>query len=817
MIKNLKRSVTLKVISGFVLACGIALGTFWIIHTQLTNYSKIAKIKSSNNDKLILVSQALTHLYDAESLSRSLARNSDSLKIERYHQKVDTIRDLIHDLAQQSQDSSLIIKTEEIQDLIDDKNKNFEELLIIYSDRQGNNFYRNAINELRKINESFGDQSYNRRFKHLKPHQRRVLIKFLKYSKKDNAQQLSYQTVDSIATKVKKVLKNLEAEEKRFLSQVQTKEESLTHNDEVITKRLRELLNTIEEDEIKRYEARIDASQKVLDSTSNIIIIVTSLIIFLVIIFLYLIIRDISNNQRYRTDLEAANAYTESLLESRESLINTVTHDLRSPLNTVIGYSALMEKTDLSHKQKHYLNHLKKSSDYILHLVNDLLDLSKLDAGKMTIESLPFSPKKLIENTVASVIPIEDPKNLSIIIDIDVDDSVQFISDPFRIKQILTNLIHNAYKFTENGSISITCDINSISETSSALTINVIDTGIGIDENQQELIFREFEQGKEEIEKQYGGFGLGLAITKRIVSLLQGTISLSSAINKGSIFSITIPVTQQSNEVSGNQNNTVDAKQFANKRVLIVDDDPSQLALSSELIASISLSYQTCSNVKDALVVLEKNKFDLILTDIQMPGYDGFYLLNKVKNDIRYKEIPIIALSGRTDISNQEYLSTGFTASLTKPYMPNDLISLISKIFDSSITWINTTPSEELTTTEYSLQDLMVFAHGDIESLHSILNTFYDSTSQNLTQLENAIMSKNIGQIKILAHKILPFLKQIKATKTVALLKQIETPEYYKLNEGQIIELAKNAVKEIHALIKKLKNDTITDTITSTS
>ncbi len=805
---NSKRSITLKIITGFVLASGIAFGSFWVIHTQMINYSEMTEISTENSDKLILVSQALTYLYDAESLSHSLYKNADSTKIELYKHKIDTILLTINKVAYESNDDSLIFKTNKIKSLIDQKNKNFEELLLLYQNRQGENFYRNAINELRKINESFGDLDYNRRFSHLAPHQRRVLIKFLKYSKKDNAQQLSYQTVDSIAATVKKVLIGLEYKEREFLSEVNDKEESLLQNDQFITNKLRELLADIENDEIKRSVVKIKASQNVLEKTSNIIFIVTVLIVVLVIIFLFLIIRDISKNQQYRTDLEAAKDYTESLLESRESLINTVTHDLRSPLNTVIGYSSLLEKTVLNHKQKHYLNHLKKSSDYILHLVNDLLDLSKLDAGKMTIEALPFSPNKLIKNTISSVIPVDDPKKLSIHLDIDIVSDERYISDPFRLKQVLTNLIHNAYKFTEKGSITVNSYIDTSHHKNIELVISIKDTGIGIPQEQQQQIFKEFEQGQDDIEKQYGGFGLGLAITKKIITLLQGNITLSSTPEYGSEFSIHIPVTSAiKNTKSVSDTDSIDASLFTNKRILIVDDDLSQLSLTSELVASIELQHHTCSNVKDALLALKENDYDLILTDIQMPDYDGFYLLDTIKQQKKYATTPVIALSGRTDISSSKYLSAGFYDNLTKPYNPNDLIQLIAKTLNTQIPLIKVNNTSDFSNKDYSLDDLIVFAHGDLDSLYSILDTFYKSTNNNLNKLKEAIQNKDISVIKKTAHKALPFFKQIKAQNIIRDLKQIEHPENYSLNTSQIITITENCIKDVENLIDALKND----------
>jgi signal transduction histidine kinase len=192
-----------------------------------------------------------------------------------------------------------------------------------------------------------------------------------------------------------------------------------------------------------------------LNEISRILLFVGVTSVLIVLFFLFLIIRDVSRSQRYRIQLEEAKAFTESLMIRREQFMATITHDLRSPLNTVLGYTELIGKTPLNNKQEHYLGHLRKSSEFILHLVNDLLDLSKLEAGKMQIEKLPFNAKKLLEETFYNIIPEDDPKNLELIVEAEENADVNVLSDPFRIKQILSNLINNSYKFTEEGSLTV--------------------------------------------------------------------------------------------------------------------------------------------------------------------------------------------------------------------------------------------------------------------------------------------------------------------------------------------------------------------------
>ncbi|WP_108867616.1 ATP-binding protein [Aquimarina aquimarini] len=804
--KNTKRSVTFKIIAGYLLAGVLAVTTFWVIRQQLNNYTQIAEIKNQNNEKLFLVGEAITGLYEAESLTRNIIQTSDVKKFATYKTKIDTILETINKVSEISYDTLQTRKIDSIKYLIDSKNKNLEALIKIYEQRKQKGLYETAIDELKKVNKSFdGYTNYNIRFKEYDPRTRRKLINILELTKKDNAKRLTNQTVDSLATSVRQVLTELEQKDKKYRREITQKENNLLKNDQIITKQLRDLLAAIDRNERNRYLTRLEASNQVLNNTSDIILIIAAISFLIAIIFLFLITKDVSKSQKYRNELEAEKTYTESLLKTRESLINTVTHDLRSPLNTVIGYSDLLERTGLDNKQKHYLGHLKKSSDYILHLVNDLLDLSKLEAEKMVIEELPFCPKKLIENTISSVIPIDDKKDLKINIITDPQLKKQYLGDPFRIKQVLTNLVNNAYKFTDEGAITIESKTTENGLSEKQLIVSVKDTGIGITKEQQHHIFEEFSQGDDTTEKRYGGFGLGLAITKKIIKLLRGKIELYSTPNIGSEFIFYIPLKGSDLLTPEEEPEITKIQSFTNKKVLIVDDDPSQLALTSEVASLAGLAYDLCKNGVEALSLLQDNSYDLVLTDIQMPKMDGFILLESIKSNTNHTNLPVIALSGRTDTSFLEYQKAGFAGNLQKPYAPKELIDLIAMVINIDLANYNNTANNDSSDEEYSLNDLMLFAHGDSESLYTILDTFYESTIDNLHQLKKIVKKKDISQIKKIAHKMLPMFKQIKAKEVVPILEKLEHPEQYHLSKDAILKITSDSIIKIEGLINKLK------------
>ncbi|MBC8643797.1 hypothetical protein H9W95_06415 [Flavobacterium lindanitolerans] len=224
------------------------------------------------------------------------------------------------------------------------------------------------------------------------------------------------------------------------------------------------------------------------------------------------------------------------MLRSKMMLLATVTHDIQTPLGSVIGFSDLLKNTDVNPKQLQYLDNIKHSSNYILKLVNDLVDFSKLENNRINIEKVSFNFKDLIESTCKPLEPNAENKGIELNWDVEevLDDN--FISDPYRLKQILTNLISNAIKFTREGSVEVHAGVES-----ATIVVSVIDTGIGIAKNKQKAVFKEFTQAHAGIEKKFGGTGLGLTIAKRMLQLLDGDIVVDSEENKGSIFTITIP------------------------------------------------------------------------------------------------------------------------------------------------------------------------------------------------------------------------------------------------------------------------------------
>lgn len=341
-----------------------------------------------------------------------------------------------------------------------------------------------------------------------------------------------------------------------------------------------------------------------------------------------MISKDYWKVQEYRERLERAKKYSESLLKSREQLISTVSHDLRTPLNTISGYSDLIEQSGLNTKQLNYLKKIKSSSGYVDNLVNDLLDYSKLEAGKIQLDKVPFALFQLIEETAVDFEEIQSKKRVLLQLKIADDLKTPIINDPFRIRQILTNLIGNAFKFTDSGHVKVAAVVEEKNK-ATWVRIDVEDTGIGIPVEKQESIFQEFTQAGAPSQKAQIGYGLGLTISRKLTELLGGKLSLKSKVGKGSTFTVRVPVEFSKIEVVENN-----SKAFVSKpkelSILVIDDDENMLGLISEVCKINYIKTETLLSFDD-FELSKIHQFDAVLTDIQMPTTNGFSVLKQSK------------------------------------------------------------------------------------------------------------------------------------------------------------------------------------------
>jgi len=771
-----KSKITLKLIISYVIAFLLSLIAFVLFYQQLIRFTETSNQSIDFNEHVFLISETITDLYEVESLGRNLIKKNDSTALQKYRLKIEKINTSIDELVLKYPDTSQHIKINSIKDLLRRKNENVKQLIKIYKRKNTELYYASAIKELKKIDPTFKDYSYTNRFKNLKKHQRKYLINLLEYSRVDNEDNLSNKTIDSIATSVTAVLLKLSRKEKQLQRKIEAKEDEIIENDRVLTSQIRSMLTSMEFEELQLYSLHNKQSKKVLSQTYKIILFFSLLTLVMVITFLYLINRDINKDTQNTIQLEEAKNYSEKLLKNRESLINMVTHDIRAPLNTIMGFLELIENNGAENTNKHYISQMQSSSEYMLHLVNDLLDFSKVEAGKLSIEFVNFQPNLIIENAIRQAIPNKDLKNLQVSITIYKELESLFVSDPYRIRQIAINLIGNAYKFTREGFIKIEATVEYSDQNKPFLKLLVADSGIGIPIEQQEHIFEAFSQSSESNKR--NGYGLGLYITKNLIDLLGGSISLKSELGKGSAFTCRIPL--KNSEIQQTSKNNINIPAATETTVVLIDDEKSQLVFLEAILEQQNISCVSFENAEKALKFIEIEKPNLVLTDIQMPIIDGFTLVRKMKTNPVTSIIPVIGLTGNSSFSSEEFQTAGFSNHILKPYKPHFLLEKISTLLDLKIdtnTHLNISNNSTYKGLLYDLTDIIHFMDNDIDAVKKVIVTFYESTQNHILEWENAILEKNCVLLKNLAHKMYPMFMQIKASKVSMRLRKLDLEE----------------------------------------
>jgi signal transduction histidine kinase/FixJ family two-component response regulator len=809
-----KNKFTLKIVLSYLVLITLVVVVGFFIFSEIRVFLT-TQSGNENESKFVRTGTLLTDLYQAESLSKLALQSNNTKAIDAYGVKIDSIYIQIDTIAEHTESTYYKGLLDSVRVLLQKKVANSKELRKLKEKNQNNSSLDNALEEFNKMEASFGRitaQSLNPNYYKLPKREQDVLKKWAAYLSanvpRDSSEIPSSYQIDSILNTSTSLL--TQAKQKNTLTQrsMAQKEMELNRNDLQLSQQLRSIINAFEQDLIlNTYNENIQ-KQNALRKSIRLAGFAALLGLIIVGTFTFLITRDFWKIQRYRQNLEEEKKYSESLLKSREQLISTVSHDLRTPLNTITGYSELMENTGLTPKQSSYLKNVKSASLYVDSLVNDLLDFSKLEAGKIKIEKIPFVLSHLLQETAENIKEINSKKPLDLILDIDTKLENPVLGDPFRIRQILTNLIGNAYKFTDQGFIKVEAQIESEANGYYNTVIKVIDSGIGIKKEKQEQIFKEFTQADDNTEKKYGGYGLGLTISKKLTELLNGKLLMTSAENMGSTFIIHIPF--EKSQLSVPEKKRAHILPKSDISLLIIDDDSAMLKLLKELFNSFEIAAYIFPDFEHIGTDADLN-YDGVLTDIQMPGTNGFQVLEKLKSGAysHYKGQPCIAMTGRRDLEYSVYKNAGFSQVIQKPFTQDVLMDTLGQLFPGTIHKKEKQNSEiqkKEISNLFDLEVLSSFLGDNRRAMEEVLQTFISETSENMRQLTQAMKNSDYPEINQITHRMLPMCRQLKAKDIVPILENLETIGANESNSKELSAKQRDLKNKVTILLLALKD-----------
>lgn len=801
-----KTNIPVKVFISYLVLATLVFGVAWFLYSENVIYSRIESKIAAEKNNVLRVSKIFSNVYQAESLARKTIQSNLETDFQSYIFQTNLLQVQIDSLKNASSNENQIKLLDSVNFLLREKTKNIRLLKNIKNKNTDETAVNNAIEELTKLEYSLQKlqlEDFIKDPKKLGIYQRNVLEKYVDYLNKnipdDSTNTLTKKGADSILAASKKLLMVVKKETEKKKETMNIRENKLLKNEILISEQLRKVLRIIEQETIVYSNKNNIKKEKSLKKINQIVTFAAVTGLLLAVVFSFLIASDFSKTQLYKKQLEIANFKTRNLLKSREHLISTVSHDLKTPLSTIIGYAELLSNSALSTKQSYFTRNIKNSSEYISRLVQDLVDFSQIEADKITLEKIAFSLPEIINEISTSIQSGFAKKNIDLVISSDEKLNTQIIGDPFRLKQILINIIGNAFKFTEEGAIKIDSTI-----AEDKLFITVEDAGIGIEKESQEIVFEEFTQANEVIVKKYGGTGLGLSISKKISTLLGGNLRLKQSSSRGSIFEIELPLIFAEEP----QKNPIPAVLYNNpitdKTVIVVDDDPELLKLITEVLKQNQCKVFAFTNAEEAINEIKKISFDLLITDIQMPIMDGFALIKSVRSSGKwYEKVPIIAVTGVNNVDIKHYQEAGFSTVIKKPFSPKILLSTIQAIFNNQeIPLQEEKKIVKKTTKLFALDSLHSFLSNDKEAIKSVLNSFVKTTANNLAQLEIHINKNDFDKIKETAHKMAPMFKQIEAFEIAEILTDLESKNY---TEKELKSILKKINPKIKILIKAIQ------------
>ncbi|EFI13050.1 response regulator [Bacteroides xylanisolvens] len=616
---------------------------------------------------------------------------------------------------------------------------------------------------------------------------------------------------DSLQQKIRMATEEKRLQRRKTIRRTSTKYQRMNTQ---LTARMDSLIKQYEEEMTLRARQDAELQQEVRMRSARIIGGIAVGAVLLSAFFLILIMRDISRSNRYRQQLEVANKRAEDLLVAREKLMLAITHDFKAPLGSIMGYTELLSRLTEDERQRFYLDNMKSSSEHLLKLVSDLLDFHRLDLNKAEVNRVTFNPSQLFDEIYVSFEPLTAAKGLALQCHVAPELNGRYISDPLRLRQIVNNLLSNAVKFTQKGEISLTAGYDS-----SKLTIAIADTGKGMALEDRERIFQEFTrlsgaQGEE-------GFGLGLSIVKKLVTLLEGTIDVQSTLGKGSCFTVTMPlypvgksIAESESTESENADTTEGAAAIPPMkviRVLLIDDDKIQLNLTAAMLKQHGIDAVCCEQLEQLIEQLRSSVFDVLLTDIQMPAINGFDLVKllRASNIPQAKTIPVIAVTARSEMDKAALHEHGFAGCLHKPFTVKELLMTVN---EGQLSADEAHITEDMATAGINFSALTAYSEDDPEAASSIIQTFIEETGKNIERMQQALNDKEVDGIAAMAHKLLPLFTMIGADETITPLKWLEACRGEKFSEKieettlNILEAVRKVISEAERYLIVMKN-----------
>jgi signal transduction histidine kinase/CheY-like chemotaxis protein/CHASE3 domain sensor protein len=859
--KHIKAKVLLSYAVIVILISSILYFTF----SSFQQLTKSTDALARPNQRIALLHDMISSIYHAESNIRSYTLNEQESHLDAYFEELSRINEMVDSLYELSGEDDFFLKNiDSVNIQLLNKTRLLEQFIEIKKQDHSSVFYEKAIDKIIQVTEepqqaevidqspilhlpvdSLGyspeeiKEEKNNFFTRLRNFfsGRKSIEQKVDEEIQTEADILARQNIqpvseDSIISAgrdqeelrhaIESTLTSLNRSRLENLRNLQRMENSILLEDKKVMDRIWEYVTILENYESANAIKVAETAHSTVKKTTEKIFITILFSLVILLAFSWVLIHDVNKSRFYKKQLIQEKEKAEDMVQAKQRFMANISHEIRTPLNSILGFSRQLEKVNLEHEPQTFVNAIHQSSNHLLDIVNDILDFSKIEAGKIELESVPLNLAELVREVCHSLSVIAREKELDFRIDASQMKYPMVLADPLRLRQILINIAGNAIKFTNEGSVQIDLsdELNEADPRMTNIRLRITDTGMGIPLAEQEHVFEEFSRGDHQATRNHKGTGLGLSITKKLVEAMNGRIELFSREGEGSTFTVYLPlVISEEQFTAKKQQVTADQLEILAKILLVDDDKLNHLLLRSLFSPIKGISFFEAENAREGLKLLNDKKFDLIITDMQMPGISGISMVKKIRTDPKAINAftPVLACTADITPENLRKIEeSGIEGYVSKPINETQLLGKIREMLsfaepgsDSIIP--GKAPAEhiqvEKTRKLYDLEGLIAFTSVDPESIVPVIEVFIKDTRINLVKLEGYLKKKNKQGILMVAHKMSNMFGLLKAESAIYYLEKLNRMQESKITNLEIHESVSNLISICKHLIDSLEKD----------
>jgi len=756
-----KTSIQFKI--GFIMILAVILlsATCYLLYRNLSSIVSSIRIDDNPELRLLSIRDISMDLENAGNSVRIYTITKDRSDIKPYYTVISNIDEKVNNLRSEcGSDSVLLLQTDTISRLIEENIFIWNELLVLYKDDQVIEYLGQLSDQLNTASENTGKKGILKRV---------------------------FSRTPENSLNEKEIMDNLNKvveQDRTNKDELITQESQLAKNSSEIKEKFYDLITKMENEVYDHIEEKALAASQIASKTYRWLVMLSISGGLLAILVLFIIIRYVRNAYSYQIALENSKNEAEKLAKTKELFMANMSHEIRTPVTAISGFTDQLLHESLNENTKRSLKIIKSSSDHLLKIIDDILDFSKLQNNKVVLEKLHFRIGQILEDVYALFESQARQNNISLSYSLGPDTPSVLLGDPYRLKQILINLVSNAVKFTTNGSINFAVSSIKRHWDEIDLILECKDTGIGIDESKLEVIFEDFTQAEMSTTRKYGGTGLGLSIVKKLIELHHGTIDFKSRKNQGTEILCRMPY------LSGDEKKVkTDSvysghipEELSGLKILVVDDEEYNRLLFRKILDRWKVNCREVGNGMDALELLKEEQFDLLFMDIRMPGIDGVKATRFIREEMKISEsdMPVIFVSAAPiNEELEKYRNAGMNAFLLKPFTEEMLLTTILAVLESdhevTLPYSGDTEiTKRIGSNKIDLQNLYHISGGDNQFVKQMLVSFINTTRQGLADLQEAISSGQNESTAHLAHKLLSPCRHIGASDLYDLLDSID-------------------------------------------